>query len=296
MSTSLLGNWLKCLVAGILLTVGNLAYAQDMQRRSGAAAPDRDRASRQSAMLPGRVPVESHGLTFPLRTTGAPVWIEAELRLDGKVIMSEQRVASADARVIHLFADGAGHFGALRAQDARNPGRVQLRILQNGKPVVDSSLTKFDAEYATGRAPAGRPAGLAKSHHEECANNCEAQYEQCNSGCYVYACIQECQYYRDQCMTGCPTCDDWVQVSRTLIAREFSGSSNILGVKYCNFEEYYLIEEANAAGCYPNRNVCDYDDDTIFYDFGTGYPNASQCCTNDPGDEKYCGGNPAPCG
>ena len=85
-------------------------------------------------------------------------------------------------------------------------------------------------------------------------------------------------------------------MNRTLIARLNSGNANIFGVKYCDFEEYYLVEEANAAGCYPNRTVCDYDDDRIFYGFGSGYPSESQCCNDDPGDENYCGGNPAPCG
>ncbi len=86
-------------------------------------------------------------------------------------------------------------------------------------------------------------------------------------------------------------------MSRTLIARRFSGSSNYLGARYCHYEEYYLVEEANAEGCYPNRTVCDYDDDTIFYDFPDGgYPSQSQCCNEDPGDENYCGGDPAPCG
>ena len=102
-STYLLRNWLKYLVAMILLTVGNPAYAQDVQRRSGAAEPDHDRTPRQSTVLGGRVPVGGQGLAFPLRTTGAPVWIEAELRLDGKVIMSDQQIASPGARVVHLF-------------------------------------------------------------------------------------------------------------------------------------------------------------------------------------------------
>jgi hypothetical protein len=296
MSTSLRRNWLKCLVAGILLTVGNLAYAQDVQRRSGAAEPERDRAPRQSAVLRGRVPVESRGLAFPLRTTGGPVWIEAELRLDGKVIMSEQRFASPDDRVVHLFAHDAGHLGALRDQDARNPGRVQLRILQGGKPVFDSSLTKFDAQYPTNRATSGpRPRDIAAK--SDCSDNCDLYYNDCISWCDPRGneCAN-CSAQYNNCMASCPTCNDWVEVSRTLIARRNSGSSNYLGAKYCQFEEYYLVEEANAAGCYPNRTVCDYDDDTIFYGFGSGYPNESQCCNDDPGDENYCGGDPAPCG
>jgi hypothetical protein len=148
------------LLGTLFLGAAPLCWAQDAQRRSGAAEPQRDRAPRQSAVLPGLAPAESRGLAFPLRTTGGPVRIEADLRLDGKVIMSEQQVASADARVVHLFAHGAGHFGALRDQDASNPGRVQLRILQDGKPVVDSSLTEFDAKYTTDRATSGpRPLG-----------------------------------------------------------------------------------------------------------------------------------------
>lgn len=295
MSNCLFRNLLRCLVAVILLTAGNLAYAQDVQPRSGAAAPDRDRAPRQSALLRGRVPVESPGLAFPLRATGAPVWIEAELRLDGTVIMAEQRVVSPDALVVHLFAKGTGHFGSLRDQDARNPGRVQLRILQNEKPVVDSSLTKFDAQYATDRATSGQPAWLAKSHHEECASNCETQYEQCNSGCYDYSCIQECQYYRDQCLTGCPSCDDWVEVSRTRIGRDWTGSSSYFRVTYCHYEEHYLVEQTNPAGCYPNRTVCDYDNDTIWEGFNAGMPGESRCCLdNDP--EFYCGGDLTTCG
>ncbi len=297
MSSSLLGNWSKCLVAGILLTVGNLAYAQDVQRRSGAGELDRDRAPRQKSA--GRVPAENRGLAFPLRTAGGPVWIEAELRLDGKVIMSEQRVASPDARVVHLFAHGAGQLGVLRDQDARNPGRVQLRILQGGKPVFDSSLTKFDAQYATDRAtPGPRPRGIADiAAKSACSDNCDLYYQDCLSWCDPRG--SECASCWDQyenCMAGCPTCSDWVEVDRTLIARSFSGSSNILGARYCNFEEYYLVEETNPAGCYPNHTECDYDDDTIFYNFGTGYPSESQCCNEDPGDENYCGGDPAPCG
>ena len=73
----------------------------------------------------------------------------------------------------------------------------------------------------------------------------------------------------------------------SLSARSFSGSSNYIGAKYCHFEEYYLVEEANAAGCYPNRTVCDYDDDIIFYGFGSGHPSEGQCCNDDPGDETY---------
>ena len=242
-------------------------------------------------MLRSRGPVES-GLALPLRTTGTPVWIEAELRLDGKVVMSEQRVVSPDDRVVHLFAHGAEHFGALRDQDARNPGRVQLRIVQDGTPVFDSSLTKFDAQYATARPTSRLAAGPAKS---ECSDNCDAQYEQCTSGCYVYACIQECQYYRDQCMTSCPNCDAWVEVSRTRIGRDWTGSTNYFGVSYCHYEEHYLVEQTNPAGCHPNRTVCDYDHDTIWEGFNAGDPGESRCCQdNDP--EFFCGGDTTTCG
>ena len=295
MSASLLRNSLKCLVAGILLTVGNLAYAQDVQRRSGAAEPDRDRAPRQSAVLRGRVPVESRGLAFPLRTTGAPVWIEAELRLDGKVIMSEQRVASPDDRVVHLFAQGAGHLSALRDQDARNPGRVQLRILQGGKPVFDSSLTKFDAQYPAVRAASEpRPRDIAAK--SACSDNCDLYYSDCLSWCDPRGneCAN-CWYQYENCMASCPTCNDWVEVSRTRIGRDWTGSSNYFGLSYCHYDEHYLVEEANAAGCYPNRTVCDHDEDTIFEGAGWGSPGESRCCQeNDP--EFYCGGDITTCG
>jgi hypothetical protein len=282
------------LLGTLFLGAAPLCWAQDAQRRSGAAEPQRDRAPRQSAVLPGLAPAESRGLAFPLRTTGGPVRIEADLRLDGKVIMSEQQVASADARVVHLFADGAGHFSALRDQDASNPGRVQLRILQDGKPVVDSSLTEFDAKYTTDRATSGGPASLAKSDPQECANDCDSQYEQCTSGCSVYACIEECQYYRNQCMTYCPNCDAWVEVNRTLIGRDWTGSTNYFGVGYCHYREHYLVEQTNPAGCHPNRTVCDFDDDTIFVSFNWGDPDESDCCQEeDP--EHFCGGDTTTC-
>ncbi|HEV8580934.1 MAG TPA: hypothetical protein VGX68_17850 [Thermoanaerobaculia bacterium] len=287
-------TWLKSLLAVILLTVGNFAYAQDVQRRSGAAGPDRHRAPRQSAVLPGRVPAESRGLAFPLLATGAPVRLEAELRLDGKVIMSEQLVARADVRVVHLFAQGAGHFGALRDQDARNPGRVQLRILLDGKPVFDSSLTEFDAKYPTDPATSGpRPRNVATK--SACSDNCDLYYQDCISWCDPRG--NECANCNDQynnCMASCPTCNDWVEVSRTRIGREWTGSSSYFGVSYCHYKEYYLVEQANAAGCYPNRTVCDTDTDTIFEGFNWGTPGESRCCqANDP--EFYCGGDITTC-
>jgi|tagenome__1003787_1003787.scaffolds.fasta_scaffold20940904_3 hypothetical protein len=294
-STYLLRNWLKYLVAMILLTVGNPAYAQDVQRRSGAAEPDHDRTPRQSTVLGGRVPVGGQGLAFPLRTTGAPVWIEAELRLDGKVIMSDQQIASPGARVVHLF--GAGQLGALRDQDARNPGRVQLRILQAGKPVFDSSLTKFDAQYAADRPRSGRrPRNVAAK--SACTDDCDNQLYDCSTWCDPRGAGVECNACHDQynnCIASCPTCNDWVEVSRTRIGRRYSGSANILGAQYCHFEEYYLVEQANAAGCYPNRTLCDYDNDTIFLGFGSYIPSEPDCCDNDPNDEFYCGGDTTTC-
>src|SRR5687768_13766886 len=113
---SLLRNYVKCLSAVIVLTAGTLTYAQEPPRQSSVAEPGRDRAA-QGAAVRERLQSLSRGLVFPLPTTGMPVRIEAELRLDGKVIMSERRTASADApRVIHLFTKGAEHFGALRDQ------------------------------------------------------------------------------------------------------------------------------------------------------------------------------------
>jgi hypothetical protein len=95
-------------------------------------------------------------------------------------------------------------------------------------------------------------------------------------------------------MASCPTCNDWVEVSRTRIGRDWTGSSNYFGVSYCHYEEHYLVEEANAAGCYPNRTVCDYDNDTIFEGFNWGTPGESRCCqANDPA--FFCGGDLTTC-
>jgi hypothetical protein len=259
------------------------------------AEPDRHPAPRQSAALPGRAPVESGGLAFPLRPAGAPGWIEAELRLKENVIMSEQQVVSAGARVVHLFAQGAGQLDALRGQDARQPGSVQLRIVHNGKPVFDSSLTRFDAQYPADRGTSSpRPRTVATK--SACSDNCDLYYQDCNTWCDPRGneCAN-CWYQYQDCMGSCPTCNDWVEVSRTRIGREWTGSSSYLGFSYCRYKEYYLVEQANAAGCYPNRTVCDTDNDTIWEGFNAGMPGESRCClANDP--EFYCGGDITTCG
>lgn len=293
MWASLLSNYAKSLSAVVVLAAGTLAYAQEPPRLSAAG---RDRAVAPSAAVRERLQLQSKALAFPVPTTGAPIRIDAELRLDGKVIMTEQRTVSEDfRRVITLFAHGAGHFGALRDQDARKPGRVQLRIVQDGKQAFNGSLTEFDTQYPEALTTAKpRLGGVAAN--DACSENCDAQYMTCLEWCDPRgdSCQQCAQWYND-CMASCPTCDDWYQVSHTLIGRRNSGTSNILGAQYCNFEEYYLNEEANAAGCYPNRTVCDYDDDVIFYGFGSGHPSQEQCCNDDYGDENYCGGDLTTC-
>jgi hypothetical protein len=265
-----------------VLALANLAYADDL------------RGVRRRTADVGVRPGEARGLTFMVRTAGAPVMLEAELLLRGGVIMSERRSLRAEADRVELFSRGAEHFAGLRVEDAASPGRVRVRIRQNGELIVEASLTEFEAKYA---APAPRPRRVAATG--QCEDNCAFLYDDCSQTCdpQGQGCENCWRYYQD-CVAACPDCDDWEEVSRTLLRRRFSGGSNILGHKYCNFEEYYLVEETNPAGCYPNRFVCDYDDDSIFEGWGSSSPDEGDCCNDNvgPGDENYCGGTDTTCG
>ena len=276
--------YLKCVSALVVLMMGSLA--------TSAAEPARDRAPRQGTAMRAGLQGQKGGIAFPVRSNGAPVQIEAELRLGREVIMSERRTVSS-ARTIRLFERGAEHLGALRAQDADSPGRVQLRIVQNGEAVIDMSLTEYDTLHVGGPGP------RRVTSNGPCEEGCEVQYQDCLSWCDPRGTeCETCWRYYEDCTAGCPTCSDWQVVNRTLLRRAFSGSANYIGVRYCHFEEYYLVEETNPAGCYPNRFVCDYDDDVIFEGWGSGYPDEGDCCNDNvgPGDENYCGGTDTTCG
>jgi hypothetical protein len=253
---------------------------------ASAAEPARDRAPRQGATLRPSA-AEPLAVLFPVHTGGEPVRIEAELRLNGEVIMAERRSLPAEADRVRLFTRVAGHFEALRDQDARNPGRVQLRISQNGAVVVDMSLTEFDVAYP--EAPARRPRRVATNG--PCEDNCELYYQDCLSWCDPRGSeCANCWYQYENCIANCPTCDDWNEVSRTRIGRRFDGSASYFGVQYCFYDEYYLVEESNAAGCYPNRTVCDIDEDTVWLG-GGGIPSQNDCCDEDQNSEHWCGGD-----
>ena len=87
-------------------------------------------------------PAEARALTFVVQTRGEPVRLDVAVLVASEVIMSEWRMFGAARNRVQLFVRGAEHFAALRAQDAANPGRVRVRVQQNGEVVADLPLTE----------------------------------------------------------------------------------------------------------------------------------------------------------
>lgn len=271
LSRSVSRQWLSVVS---LLLFGTFAHAD--------AVLDPDRVVRQR--LAPRDAVASAALTFPLRPSATPARLDVEVRAGDKVVITEKRVPRAGAQTVGLFAAGGSHLDILRQQDRQKPGRVTVHVWQDGMLTVETSLTDFYARYGDRAtrdvATDGACEDACYSQYSECIQYCDPQGQQCDN----------CWISYSQCTSQCPTCDDWVEVSRTRIGREYTGSTVIFGVQYCDFEEFYLVEETNPAGCYANRTVCDTDDDMIFYGFGTWNPTEELCCNDDPEDENYCGG------
>jgi hypothetical protein len=243
---------------------------------------------------PERVRGDSEeAVRIELPITSGTTRIDLSVRFQNEVVMSQFILPRADQQTVRIFSHPVDPLKRLMSIDARSPGRVSIEIRRNGEPLITSSLTEFISTYrATGVVPVRSALDLQVASDTQCEDNCWLLYSECTANCDpMGSACSECERYYDDCRAACPDCDDWDELSRTLVGREYTGGTTIIGLSYCNYTEYYVIEETNPAGCYPNRYRCVTDDDMIFH--GTSSPTQTACCWNsNPSDDHYCGGEP----
>ena len=244
--------------------------------------------------LEGRGATSLEGLSYRLPSAAGSV-VTGEIKLRGRLVLGERRTTAAGLSLVRFFDGYRPHLEVLRRVDAREPGSVRLQIFVNGEVAVDSPLSEYPTlSTSESRDGLSIRSGLTMQNEQSsCEAACDQSYAECMSSCdpMGQGC-EDCWRYFNDCTAACPTCDDWREVSRTLVGRFRVGSANIVGAMYCIFEEHYLVEQTNPAGCHANRFVCKTDTDRIFLGFGNFYPEDEDCCNDNPGDENYCGGQP----
>lgn len=99
------------------------------------------------------------------------------------------------------------------ARDPRNDVKVSVsldgedRVLSLGRLLRRTlELTRAGILPLTTRLERDPDQGLGvfAATQQECRDECYARWDDCQRGCWDYACIQECDYWYNECYYGCP--------------------------------------------------------------------------------------------
>jgi hypothetical protein len=158
--------------------------------------------------LPAGMPAGKHELevTFTLR---------GETQVAER--LSFETVQGQKARVVELLAWHPQERAKVLklARDPRNDVKVTVsldgkdrvlalsRLLHRTLEVTRTAFLPINTRWVE-RDPGEGLGVVAAATQQECFDECWNRWDECQRGCWDYACIQECDYWEVECRRGCP--------------------------------------------------------------------------------------------